>query len=238
MIKKFRPPYRLDRNKHGGGLLIYVREDIISVELTKHACSEGFESLFIELDFRKLKLLLNLSYNPQNYRISNHLEYLTKAIDFYKGKYDNILIIADLNAEMNEPPLRDFCKTYDLSNLIKEPTFFKSLNNPSSIDLMLTNRPRCFQNSTTFETGLSDFHKMTVSVLKTFVKKLEPIIINYRKLDHIDNRLLRREFFFKLKPIKQKLSLSSFTFLFTEVIDKLAPRKKKYVRANNANSRD
>ena len=30
------------------------------------------------------------------------------------------------------------------------------------------------------------------------------------------------------------MSLSNFTFLFTGVIDKLAPRKKKYVRANNA----
>ena len=38
--------------------------------------------------------------------------------------------------------------------------------NPTCIDLMLTNRPKSFQDTLVIETGLSDFHKMTVSVLK------------------------------------------------------------------------
>ena len=59
-----------------------------------------------------------------------------------------------------------FCKTYDLSSLIKVPTCYKNPENVSCIDLILTNRPKSFQNSSAAETALSDFHKMTVIVMK------------------------------------------------------------------------
>ena len=65
-------------------------------------------------------------------------------------------------------------------SLIKDPTCFKNPENPSCIDLILTNSPYSFQNSCVIETGLSDFHKMTVSVMKTTFQKLKPKIVNYR----------------------------------------------------------
>ena len=34
---------------------------------------------------------------------------------------------------------------YDLENLIRGPTCFKNVNNPSSIDVMLTNRKTVFK---------------------------------------------------------------------------------------------
>ena len=58
-----------------------------------------------------------------------------------------------------------------LKNLIKEPTCFKNPNNPSSIGLMLTNRKGSFCDSRALETGLSDCHKMNVSVVKMYIKK-------------------------------------------------------------------
>ena len=60
--------------------------------------------------------------------------------------------------------MKDFCETYNLENLIKDPTCFKNANNPSSIDIMLTDRNIVFKNSITIETGLSDHHKMTIIV--------------------------------------------------------------------------
>ena len=54
---------------------------------------------------------------------------------------------------------------FALKNLVKEPTCFKS-GNPRCIDLILTNRKRNFQHTTAIETGLSDFHKLIVTVLK------------------------------------------------------------------------
>ena len=70
--------------------------------------------------------------------------------------------------------MKELCKLYDLKNLIKEPTCFKNPNNPSSVDLMLTNVKNNVCDSTAIETGLSDFHKMTITVLKRYMKKQTP----------------------------------------------------------------
>ena len=48
----------------------------------------------------------------------------------------------------------------------KEPIYFKNPNNPSCIDLFLTNTMRNFQETQVFETGLFDFHKLVVKFLK------------------------------------------------------------------------
>ena len=68
-------------------------------------------------------------------------------------------------------------------SLIKDPTCFKNPENPSCIDriidLILTNSPCSFQKSCVTETGLSDFHKMIVSVMKTTFQKLKPRIAQY-----------------------------------------------------------
>ena len=54
--------------------------------------------------------------------------------------------------------MKDFCEIYNLQNLIKEPTCFKSVQNPTSIDLILTNKSTSFENSFALETGLPDHH--------------------------------------------------------------------------------
>ena len=50
---------------------------------------------------------------------------------------------------------------------------------PSLIDIILTNRPRSFKNSVAVETGLSDHHKMVVTVLKWHFVRIHPKTIYY-----------------------------------------------------------
>ena len=45
-IDGFSIPFRLDRNRFGGEVLIYVREDIPCKELTQHKLPENIEGLF------------------------------------------------------------------------------------------------------------------------------------------------------------------------------------------------
>ena len=75
--------------------------------------------------------------------------------------------MGDFNTEPHDTYKEDFCLNYNLSNLIKEPTCFKNIENPSGIDLILTNSPKSFQHSMAIETGLSDFYKMTVTVMRS-----------------------------------------------------------------------
>ena len=54
-IDGFSTPYRLDRDRDGVGIMIYIREDIPSKMVTKHCFAKDIEVLFIELNFRKCK---------------------------------------------------------------------------------------------------------------------------------------------------------------------------------------
>ena len=56
-------------------------------------------------------------------------------------------------------------------NIVKEPTCYKSLSNPSCIDLVITNSSSSFQNTKTISKGLSDFHKMVLTALKQTFRK-------------------------------------------------------------------
>ena len=68
--------------------------------------------------------------------------------------------------------LKSFCQLCNLKYLIKVPTCSKKPDNFSVIDVILTSSHRSFQNTYSVETCLSDFHKMTVTILKTdFLKK-------------------------------------------------------------------
>ena len=54
--------------------------------------------------------------------------------------------------------------------------------------LIITTRPKSFQNSVTVETGLSDFHKMTLAVMKVFYNKRKRNIVTYRNYKHFSNK--------------------------------------------------
>ena len=66
LIDGYTEPYRLDRNRNGGGVMIYVREDIPSKLLTKHTFTEAVEGLFIEINLRKTQLLFFGSYRSDH----------------------------------------------------------------------------------------------------------------------------------------------------------------------------
>ena len=85
-------PYRLDRNSHGGGILVYLRDNMPSNLVKLGQKFENFESFFIELELSKEnKWLLSYSCNPHKGNIKQHLSNIRKGLDELNSKYDNIL---------------------------------------------------------------------------------------------------------------------------------------------------
>ena len=66
--------------------------------------------------------------------------------------------------------LKNFMCSFDLDSLIDSPTCYKSIN-PTCIDLILIKKNH-FMKSTTFETVLSDHHKITRTILRKTVKAI------------------------------------------------------------------
>ena len=131
--------------------MIFIRDDIPSRVLTKHVFPDDIEGLFIELNFRKAKSLLFGTYHPPTQSDSyyfNNLNALT--VPMIKK-----LLVGDFNTEVSDV-LSIFLYQYDLENLVKDKTCIKNPNNPSTIDLFLTNYSLAFQNTTATFTGLSD----------------------------------------------------------------------------------
>ena len=73
--------------------------------------------------------------------------------------------------------MESFCTINNLKCTIKEQTCYKNPDNPNCIDLTLTNCPKNFQESSTLETVLSDFHKMVLTVFKSEAPSLTPRVV-------------------------------------------------------------
>ena len=158
--------------------MIFVRDDLACREL--HKINDSGEGIFLELNLRKTKWRVFGGYKHNKSNINSFLSEVSTTLEAYISNFENFILLGDFNSEVCEENMNEFCDIYNLKNLINEPTCFKNPLNPSSVDVILTNKWRSFQNNQVIETGLSDYHKMTITVLRMFVKKQSPIYLKYR----------------------------------------------------------
>ena len=121
-------------------------------------------------------MLLCCSYNPNKNKVLSDLHVASKALDVLSKNYDNVILLSDFNDEPEEKNMPNSLKTYHLKNIVKQKTYFKNPGRPTCIDLIPTNSSRNLQDTFTVETGLSDFHKLVITVLKLYFLKQKPNI--------------------------------------------------------------
>ena len=112
---------------------------------------------------------------------------LRNSLDLHSSKFEKNLILGDFNVETEEANMKSFCENYNWKSLIKQPTSYENANKPTCIDLV----PQTFQSACVLETGLSDFHLMTVTALRKSFKKMRPRVINYRSCKDFSNKTFR-----------------------------------------------
>ena len=64
LMEGFSTPYRLDRTAKGGGMLLYIRQDIPSKKIKKITVNESFEGFFVELNLRSKKMASRMLIQP------------------------------------------------------------------------------------------------------------------------------------------------------------------------------
>ena len=94
LIDSFNEPIRLDRNKNGGGILLFIRKDIPTKVLSFE--TSPIEGFFIEINLDKKKWLLCCSYNPNSNNIKNHLSALSVSFDIYSSQYEHFILYETL----------------------------------------------------------------------------------------------------------------------------------------------
>ena len=83
---------------------------------------------------------------------------------------------------------------------------------------------------------MSDYHKMTVTVMKTFFEKLQPRVVNYRDYKHFENDRFRTDLlseFGKPNIAENENGLNNLLNACKRILDIHAPRKQKYARDNH-----
>ena len=99
--------------------------------------------------------------------------------------------LGDFNTEIDEQHMESFCDNYSLKSLIRQATCYKNFGKPTCIDLILSNISHSFESTCVIETGLSDFHQMTLTVLRKKLKRIKPRIIDYRSYNNCSNEYYR-----------------------------------------------
>ena len=117
-IDGFNTPFQVDRDQKSGGIMLYFREDLPAKLLPIDRTNE---SRFVQLNLKRTKWLISYSNNPNKSNIYSHLESLCRNLDLFSSKYKNYLVVGDFNVSVEEANIKNFCESFSLKNLIKDP---------------------------------------------------------------------------------------------------------------------
>ena len=135
-------------------------------------------------------------------------------------------MIWDFNLCVENTHLEATIENHDLNNLINKPTCYPS-NNPTYIDLVLTNKKNLFKLSDNFETGLSDHHKLISTILKSGGFKGKPKEKIYRSYRQFYSEGFKKDLEFRLNHLTSS-SYDDFETTFLKELNRHAPLKKKF----------
>ena len=119
---------------------------------------------------------MSFSHNQHKITISKQTEMLSKNLDLYSSRYGSNSFFGDFYVGLSDLQMNDFCHAYNLSS--------PNPGNLSCIDLILRDSPCTFQGSCVVEAGLSDFHRVVVTILKTIFQRT---CWNYNKFYNFSN---------------------------------------------------
>ncbi|CAG2243357.1 unnamed protein product [Mytilus edulis] len=181
--------YRRDRNANGGGILSIISSDIPSSRKINLEC-ETIENISHEVYINDRKWLIMGMYKPPSMTGNTFSESFSKNLDKITVKYDNYIVLGDLNFDMlisdKCQPLSDICDIFDLDQLVKEPTCFKKDCRPSLVDVILTNKKSSCFKTLNFPTGISDCHNFISTTVKGQLPQQQNEKIIYRSYKNFD----------------------------------------------------
>ena len=114
------PPLRKDRDKHGGGLMVFIKNDTIAKCLTELE-PEYLECICVELKISKKKWIIFVVYRPPKYwNLSEFFEKLSRVVDLAITKYDNVVILGDINVDTQDSDSPGLNKVQDLCDKVQD----------------------------------------------------------------------------------------------------------------------
>ena len=164
---------RIDRNRYGGGLLIYIRRELIINKLRDFECKHT-ESITFSMQQKRTtkKIVIIAAYRTPCLSKSLWTQDPGDLLLRIRNRYNNMMVVSDLNCDLSDPDKHDkqgsglleLLEVYNMSNMIKQPTRVTT-SSSSLIDVNLTTSPHLFSMSGVFDLDLSD-HKLVYTIMR------------------------------------------------------------------------
>ena len=232
--------YRQDRNTNGGGILCYVNQKIPHRNRTDIAVNcNGIESIVIHVKLNKISMFFICVYKPPNVN-NDHLKCaIEEMLNQCNQQSEYVYIIGDMNINFmnNSNALTDTLISFDLKQMIKEPTCFKSVQNPTLIDIILTNKAKSIAKTINVPLGISDFHNYIGGAIKMPGPKDERQSITYRSFKNFKDETYLNDLEtapFHVSQVFEDVDdqLWFHNKLLLNIIDKNAPTKQRLIKCN------
>jgi hypothetical protein len=154
---------------------------------------------------------------------------LSNVIDFYHN-YDKILVLGDFNCETINKKLSGFLEEHLFFSHLKSKTCYKS-NEGKCIDLILSNQKHSLQFTGSVDTGISDFHHLVYTMLKSTFIRLPPKYLSYRCYKKFDGKTFQDDLS-NMMNCNLPTDYNSYNSIYKVALDIHAPIKHKYIRGN------
>ena len=234
---------RKDRNRNGGGVLAYIKDDL-SFNVREDLNSSN-ETIFFEIFLPHSRpILIGIFYRPPN--DSEFLKTFHSTIEYAK-EFNNqeVYIMGDMNINMdknntNNTYIRneynELCTSHGISQIIKSYTHVTKTSS-SLIDHILTNSQEHISQSGVIETTFSDHFSIFCTRKITRNKYNKHKTIKIRSLKNYDKDVyLEKLKDIKLPELDERSNLDEiyniFVTQFSKIIDYVAPLREIRVKNN------
>ena len=147
LIPGYSTIYRRDRNRHGGGVCVYISDQFSATRVVNIEPADA-EVMCVEFKLYGIKSIVCICYKPPNHDTIDFLTSIQTVLD-KSNDYGAIMFIGDFNCKHSHfyehdrdtadgGLLNNFCEALNFKQFINEPTHFSS-NNKSCLDLFFTN---------------------------------------------------------------------------------------------------
>ncbi|CAH2017311.1 unnamed protein product [Acanthoscelides obtectus] len=216
---------RADRNSRGGGVAFYVRNGI-AFKILHSNITAVLEELWISVKVNQRKYCLAIVYRPPSANVLDCFHQLTESLTNLSLDNDYAIVMGDFNINVlvndgRSEMLNCFLESFDLSQLVKEPTRITS-NSQTAIDLLMVSSADIISSYEVVDVdGISDHLALIFYVDASEISNLCKLR-TYRdystfSLDNFyhDLLLINWDFIYTLRDVDQMIDFLSSNILCT-----------------------
>ena len=162
-LNDYYSPFRRDRNRHGGGICVYVKNSIYAVRCSELE-NDNIECIWLKIIMNNKRFYFCCAYRPPNSSVE-FWDLLNESIEKVKDiNFSNFFLVGDLNDNyfIDNCHLRNIVNNCNLIQIIDEPTRVPS---NTLLDVTVTNAPSLISKHGILAPICSD-HKPIYACLK------------------------------------------------------------------------